>query len=170
MCYFSNKPFPTSVSQFTCSVVFNSLRPHGLQHARLSCPSPTPRACSNSCPSSRRYHPTISFSVVLFSSCLQSFPASGSFPNWERPMWLDKWLSLWVSAFLPDGGLEMGIKTHPTYLKESLWGWDDLTESLWGWDVLELEILRKLWKHYKGRWIEKSIMRDHILWLETVRV
>ena len=56
-----------------------SLWPHGLQHTRLPCPSPTPRACSNSCPSSRWCHPTISFSVVPFSSCLQSFPASGSF-------------------------------------------------------------------------------------------
>ena len=58
-----------------------SLRPHGLQHTKLPCPSPTPRACSNSCPSSRWCHPTISSSVVPFSSCLQSFPASGSFPK-----------------------------------------------------------------------------------------
>ena len=57
----------------------NSLWPHGLQHARLPCPLPTPGACSNSCPSSRWCHPTISSSVVPFSSCLQSFPASGSF-------------------------------------------------------------------------------------------
>ena len=58
----------------------DSLRPHGLQHARLPCPSPTPRVYSNSCPSSWWCHPTISSSVVPFSSCLQSFPASGSFP------------------------------------------------------------------------------------------
>ena len=64
---------------FSCSVVSDSLRPHGLQHARLPCPSPTPRACSNSCSSSRWCHPTISSSAVPFSSCLQSFPASGSF-------------------------------------------------------------------------------------------
>ena len=62
------------------SVVSNSLRSHGLQHARLPYPSPTPGACSSSCPSSRWCHPTISSSVVLFSSRLQSFPASGSFP------------------------------------------------------------------------------------------
>ena len=66
--------------QFSHSVVSNSLRPHGLPHARLPCPSPTPGACSNSCPLSRWCHPTISSSVVPFSSCLQSFPASGSFP------------------------------------------------------------------------------------------
>ena len=63
-----------------CSVVSDSLRPHELQHARLPCPSPTPRAYSNSCPLSRRCHPAISPSVIPFSSCLQSFPASGSFP------------------------------------------------------------------------------------------
>ena len=57
-----------------------NLPPHGLQHARLPCPSPTPRACSNSCPSSWWCHPTIWPSVVSFSSCLQSFPTSGSFP------------------------------------------------------------------------------------------
>ena len=61
------------------SVVSNYLQPHGLQHARLPCPSPSTRACSNSCPSSRWCHPVISSSVVPFSSCLQSFPASGSF-------------------------------------------------------------------------------------------
>ena len=65
--------------QFSRSVVSDSLRPHGLQHARLSCPSPTPGACSNSCPSSHWCHQTISSTVVPFSSCLQSFPASRSF-------------------------------------------------------------------------------------------
>ena len=58
----------------------DSLRPHGLQQARLPCPSLSPRACSNSCPLSQWCHPTISSSVVPFSSCLQSFPTSGSFP------------------------------------------------------------------------------------------
>ena len=57
----------------------NSLGPHGLQHARPACPSPTPRVYTNSCPLSRCSHPTISSSVVPFSYCLQSFPASGSF-------------------------------------------------------------------------------------------
>ena len=65
--------------QFSRSVVANSLRLHGLQHARPPCPSPTPRVYSNSCPLSRWCHPTISSSVDLFSSHLQSFPASGSF-------------------------------------------------------------------------------------------
>ena len=68
---------------FSCSVVSSSLWPHGLQHARHPCPSPSPRACSDSCPLSQWCHPTISSSVVHFFSCLQSFPASGSFlMNW----------------------------------------------------------------------------------------
>ena len=62
---------------FSCSVMSNSLQPHGLQHARLPCPSPSPGACS--CPLSQSCHATISLSVVPFS-CLQSFPASGSLP------------------------------------------------------------------------------------------
>ena len=64
--------------QFSCSVVSDSLQPHGLHHARPPCPSPTPGAYSSSCPSSWWYHPTVSFSVIHFSSCLQSFPASES--------------------------------------------------------------------------------------------
>ena len=66
--------------QFSRSVVSDSLRPHGLQHARLPCPSPTPGACSDSCPLCWWCHPTISSSVIPFSSHLQSFPGSGSFP------------------------------------------------------------------------------------------
>ena len=65
--------------QFNCSVMSNSLQPHGLQHTRPPCPSPNPRVYSNSCPLSRWCHPTISSSVIPFSSHLQSFPASGSF-------------------------------------------------------------------------------------------
>ena len=67
-------------AQFSHSVVSDSLWPHGLQHTRPPCPSPTPRTYSNSCPSSRSCHSTISSSVIPFSFCLQSFPASGSFP------------------------------------------------------------------------------------------
>ena len=67
--------------QFIHLVVSDSLQSHESQHARLPCPSPTPRACSNSCRSSRSWPPTISSSVVPFSSCFQSFPASGSFPR-----------------------------------------------------------------------------------------
>ena len=65
--------------QLSLSVVTNYLWPHGLQHARLRCPSSTPGACSNSCPSNQWCHPTISSSVIPFLSCPQSIPASGSF-------------------------------------------------------------------------------------------
>ena len=68
------------MSEWSRSVMSNSLWPQGLQHARLSCPWLSSRVCSDSCPLSRWSHPTISFSVVPFS-CLQSFPASGSFPT-----------------------------------------------------------------------------------------
>ena len=72
----------------------DSLWPHGLQNARLPCPSPTPRACSNSCPSSWWCHPTISSSVVPFSSCLHPFPESRSFP---------------VSQYFASGGRSIGV-------------------------------------------------------------
>ena len=87
--------FQFSSIQFSCSVMSHSLWAHGLQHAGLPCPSPTPRACSNSCPLSRRCHPTIS-SVILFSSCLQSFPASESFLM--SKFFASVGQSIWVSA------------------------------------------------------------------------
>ena len=73
--------------QFSCSVVSDSLWPHESQHARPPCPSPTPGVYSNPCPSSRWCHPTISSSVIPFSSCPQSFPASGSFPMSQLVTW-----------------------------------------------------------------------------------
>ena len=76
-----------SLVQFSRSVVSDSLQPHKPQHPRPPCPSPTPRVYSNSCPSSQWCHPTISSSVVTFSSCLQSFPASGSFQMSQLFAW-----------------------------------------------------------------------------------
>ena len=73
--------FQFSSVHFSRSVMSDFLQPHGLQHARLPCPSLTPGADSNSCPSSQWCHPTISSSVIPFSSCFQSFLASGSFPT-----------------------------------------------------------------------------------------
>ena len=89
--------FLSHILQFI-SVMSNSLQPHGLQHARLPCPSPTPRACSNSCPSTRWCHPTISLSVVPFSSYLQSLPAPGSFPM--RHLFASGGQSIGVSALV----------------------------------------------------------------------
>ena len=81
--------------KFNYSVLSDSLWPHGLQHARLPCPSPKPGACSNSCLSSRWCHPTISSSVVPFL-CLQSFPASGSFPMSVLRI---RWPKYWSLSF-----------------------------------------------------------------------
>ena len=75
----------------------NSLWPHGLQHARPPCPSPTPGACSNSCLLSQWCHPTISSSVIPFSSCLQSFPASGSFQ--VSQFFSIRWPKYWSFSF-----------------------------------------------------------------------
>ena len=73
--------FPSTYIQFSHSVMSDCLWPHGLQHARPPCPSPVPGACSNSCPSSWWCHPTISSFVIPYTSYLQSFLASGSFPR-----------------------------------------------------------------------------------------
>ena len=82
--------------QFICSVVSDSLRPHELQHTKPPWPSPTPRACSNSCPLSWWCHPTILSSIIPFSSCPQSFPASGSF--WTSQLFASRGWSIGVSA------------------------------------------------------------------------
>ena len=83
---------------FSHSVVSDSLQPHGLQHDRLSCPSPTPGVCSNSCPSSRCCHTIILFSAVPFSTCLQPVPASGSFPMSQFPISGGQNIGVWASA------------------------------------------------------------------------
>ena len=102
--------------QFSCSVVSVSWWPHVLQHARLPCSSPTPGACSNSCPSSRWCHPTISCSIILFSSCLQFFPASGSFP---------------MSQYFPSGGQTVGASVSVSVLPVNIQEWFPL-----GWTGL----------------------------------
>ena len=86
----------------------NSLQPHGLQHTRPPCPSPTPRACSIAWPLSRWCLPTISSSVIPFSSCLQPFPASGSFP---------------VSQFFTSGGQSIGASASGSVLPVNIQGW-----------------------------------------------
>ena len=94
--------------QFSRSVVSNSLQPHGLQHARPPCPSPTPGACSNSCPSRWWCHPTISSSVVPFSFRLQSFPASESFQ---------------MSQFFASGGQSIGVSASASVLPMNIQYW-----------------------------------------------
>jgi len=97
---------PSVPALFSHSVVSDSLWPHGLQHTRPPCPSPSPRACSNSCPVSRWCHPTISSSVIPFSSCLHSFPTSGSFP---------------MSQLITSGGHSIGASA--TVLPMNIQGW-----------------------------------------------
>ena len=94
--------------QFSRSVMYDSLWPHGLQHARLPCPSPTPEACSNSCTSSWWRHPTMSSSVIPFSSYLQSFLASGSFL---------------MSQLFILGGQSIGVSASASVLPMNIQGW-----------------------------------------------
>ena len=89
------------VSYFSLPVMSDSLRPHELQHTRPLCPSPTPGAYSNSCPSSRWCHPAISSSVSPFSSCLQSLLASGSFPMGQLFAWGGQSIGVSASASVP---------------------------------------------------------------------
>ena len=108
--------FQFSSVQFSCSFTSNSLWPHGLQHTRPPCPSPTPGAYSNSCPLSQWCHPTISSSVIPFSSCLQSFPTSGSFP---------------VSQFLAWDGQRIGVSASASILPMNIQDWSPLGWTGW---------------------------------------
>ena len=102
--------------QFSCSVVSSSLWYHGLQHTRPPCPSPTPGHCSNSCPSGQWWHPNISSSVIPFSSCLQSFPASGSFP---------------INQFFASGGQSIGVSASASVLPMNIKDWFPLGWTGW---------------------------------------
>ena len=100
---------------FSYSAMSDSLQYHGLQHTRLPCPSPSPRACSNSCPLSQWCHPTISSSVVPFSR-LQSFPASGSFQ---------------MSRLFPSGGQSIGASASASVPPMNIQGWFPLGWTVW---------------------------------------
>ena len=106
-CSLEEKLWPTSL-QFSSSVMSDSLWPHGLHHARLPCPSPTPGVYSNTCPLSGWCHPTISSSITPFSSCLQSFPASGSSQ---------------MSQFFASGGQSIGIWASALVLPMNIQDW-----------------------------------------------
>ena len=102
--------------QFSCSIVFNSLRPHELQHARPPCPSPTPGVHSNSHLSSWWCHPAISSSVVPFSSCPQSLPLSESFPMSQLFAW---------------GGQSTGVSALASFLPKNTQDWSPLEWTGW---------------------------------------
>ena len=102
--------------QFSHSVMSDSLWSHRLQHTRPPCPSPTPRVYSNSCPLSQWCHPTISSFVIPFSSCLQSFPASGSFQ---------------ISQLFASGGQSIGVSASTSVLPMNIQDWFPLGLTSW---------------------------------------
>ena len=116
--------------QFSRSVVSDSLQIHGLQHARPPCPSPTSRAYSNSCPSNWWCHPTISSSIIPFSSCLQSFPASGSFQ---------------MSQFFASGSQRIGASASTSVLPMNTQDWSPLGWT--GWISLQPKGLSRIFSN-----------------------
>ena len=113
--------------QFSRSVMSSSLRPHGLQHVRPCCLSPPPRVYSNSCPLSWWCHPTISSSVIPFSSCLQSFPSSGSFP---------------MSQLFTSGGQSIGVSAAASVVPVNIQDWSPLGWT--GWISLQFKGLSRV--------------------------
>ena len=127
--------------QFSRPVVSNSLQSHEPQHARFPCPSPTPRVHPNPCPSSWWCHPTISSSVIPFSSCLQSFPASGSFPvNW----------------FFTWGGQSIGVSASASVLPINIQDWFPLGWT--GWISLQSKGLSRVFSNITVQNINSSAL------------
>ena len=120
----------TKLLLFNCSVVSDSLWPRGLQHTRLPCPSPTPGAYSNSCASRWWCHPTILSSVVPFSSCLQSFPESKSFPR---------------SQFFTSRGQSIGVSASASVLPMNIKHWFPLGWT--GWISLQSKGLSRVFSN-----------------------
>ena len=119
----------SSSVQFSCSVVSDSLRPHEQQHARPPCPSPTPGVYPNPCPLSRRCHPTISSSVVPFSSCPQTFPASWSFQ---------------MSQLFASGGQSIGVSASTSLLPKNT---QDRSSGWTGWISLQSKGLSRVFSN-----------------------
>ena len=127
-CCFS--PLGLCSVQFSRSVMSDSLQPHGLWHTRPPCPLPAPRVCSNSWPSSRWCHPTISSSVIPFSSRLQSFSASGSFS---------------MSQFFASGGQSIGFSASASVLLMNIQDWSPLGWT--GWISLQSKGLSRVFSN-----------------------
>ena len=119
----------------------DSLQPHGLQHSRPPCPSPSPRACSDSCPLSRWCHPTILSSVIPFSSCLPSFPASVSFP---------------MSQLFALSGQSIGVSSLAPVLPINIQGWFPL--RLTGWISLQSKGLSRAFSNTTVQSINSSAL------------
>ena len=124
------KLWATQSVQFSCSVVSDSLRPHGLQRVRPPCLSPTSGAYLNSCPLSWWCHPTISSSVIPFSSCPQSFPASGSLP---------------MSQLFASGGQHTGVSASASVLPMNIQDWSPLGWT--GWISLQSKGLSRVFSN-----------------------
>ena len=116
--------------QFSGSVLSDTLWPHGLQHTKPPCPSPTHRVYIDSCPLSWWYHPTISSSVIPFSSCLQSFPTSGSFQ---------------MSQFFASGGHSIGVSASTSVLPMNTQDWSPFGWT--GWISLQYEGLSRVFSN-----------------------
>ena len=126
--------FTLSSVQFSRSVMSDSLRTHELQHTRPPCPSPTPRVYPNPCPSSQWCHPTTSSSVVPFSSCPQTFPASGSFPK---------------SQLFTSGGQNIGVSASTSVLPMNTQDWSPLGWT--GWISLQSKGLWRVSQHHSSK-------------------
>ena len=122
----------SSVQSLSCVWL---LQPHGLQHARLLCPSPAPRACSNSCPLSRGCNPNISSSVIPFSFCLQSLPASGSLPR---------------SQFFASGSQSIGVSASASVLPINIRDWTPLRWTAWI-SLQSKVLLKSLLQHHSSK-------------------
>ena len=127
--------------QFRYSVLSDSLWPHGLQHARFPCPSTTPRVHPNSCPLSWWCYPTISSSVVPFSSCPKSFPASGSFP---------------MSQLFTSGGQSIGVSGSTSVLPVNTQDWSPLGWT--GWLSLQSKGLSRVFSKSQFKSISSSVL------------
>ena len=162
---------PISSVQLSHSVVSDSVSPHESQHARPPCPSPTPGVYSNSCPSSRWCHPAISSSVLPFSSCPQSLPASGSFPMSQLFTW---------------GGQSTGVSVSASVLPMNTQDWFPLGWT--GWISLQSKGLSRVFsnttvqkhqffwhsaffttlKSIHDQWINHSLDQTHLCWQSNV--
>ena len=140
--------------QFSYSVMSDSLQPHGLQHAKPPCPSPTPRVYSNSCPLSWWCHPTISSSVIPFSFHLLSFPASGSFP---------------VSQFFTSGGQSIGVSAATSVLPMNIQNW-----FLLGWTGLISLLSKGLSRVFSNTTVQKHLKDPYLafgseMWMDDIK-
>ena len=135
--------------KWSCSVMSDSLQPHRLQHVRLPCPSLSPRAYSNVCPLRWWCHPTVSSSVVPFSSCPQSFPASGSFQ---------------MSQLFTSGGQSIGVSASISVLLMNTQDWSSLGWT--GWISLQSKGFSRVFSKPQFKSINQKGPQGKEIWFE----